>query len=1036
MQVRFIMSPVHAPEVLFDISRAMTLVELVEEVQAPQWFYDYGFIRIGGEAIPREIWSLVRLKPEALGFCDLCVTPRNKNILPLLATVAAVALASSVLGPASLGLLGSSFAAGGTGTYLAAAAIGVGGQLLASALTAPPSGGASGRNTDRSVAQAGIGVNPAALFEPLPVVFGKIHASPPLIMPGFTELIDGELWLNAAVGVEGRCLIENIKINGIKSADVARAQIETREGNVGETMPGVGSKLVVQKVLNSQTISNFRTVDNDTVNDQLVDQVTPDNSMPGWHVVETAGNWTEFDIRILMPGGAINTVSGDDAMVPIRLEGKLKSSSTWRKFPTIHAQDVKSGTGEVRFEIKLKRSPYPAGVHYSYSGTQWPVLDLCNITGVGQAFQYTSDPYFQSVAYNTPTLLPDFTSATSGIYTLSASSEFNSSSQAWRVGDQATGLYWRAADNSLPATLTLSCSTPQVFRSYLMNFDSALLGSAPMAWQVHGFNGTAWILLHDMNRVGEDPLVQQNFVFNLANHAAYQQYRWTITAVNGAPSDQLRVLELMMYAHPSQGFVLETEPGGGINIGNAARLSVTGFCRATNCEVTPDGCTFFLDPDSWPFGEYEFRLKRGVAVDTAFFKPFQYNYNANSANADFFERRLVSGKHVVRVGQKRYRSDTVIESITTIDDTMAAYNHAGLALITLRVPGLVVDSLSADFTSYGNEWNGTAWTSTQVPTQNPAALYRNVLRGYSNAKPVADEIIDNDALVVWFNRCVANGRKCNAIVSGQSIEPTLQMLASTGWAAPRHSNSEGVVEDYDTSAQPIELMLMPINSRDLGEAIVWPDEVHCIIAEYNDELDDYKLKQKYIYKAGYSAANATLFETWSLPGFTSEAAATERATFDILQSELRASRYSFEIGMEAYKLRRGSVVGVTSDVIDRKQSFGIIEGIATLGGNVVSITLDNLVPWSELLVGDVRGVAIQLADGVTTLVKTVTEMTDSYTCTFTTPFADTGVVVQGLLVATGVAGKEFKRCKVMNITSQDIDVRKLELADEAPLLFS
>lgn len=1046
MKVRFIMSPVHSPETLFEVDEPLSLAEVLDRVAAPDWFRDFGKIRIGADFIPRAIWHLVRLRPEVNGYCDLVVVPKGKNTLPLLLTVATVALASAVsgglLGPAALGLGGATFAAGGLGATLAAAAIGIGGQLLVSALTAPPSIGQQSQS-NRQLSQAGINVNPAILLENLPVIFGKVRTSPPQLMQGYTEYIDGELWLNTAVGVEGRCLIENIKINGIDAALVEGAVIETQEGAGGEAAPAICARTVVMKAQNSQQLSNVKTVDERQYQDELADQANPDNSMPDWHTVKSEASWTEFWIRLLLPAGAINTETGEDAAVPIRLEARLVGSGTWRRFPTIHVQDPRNGTGPVRAELKIKRELPPGGLLYTWTGDEWPVQELNASTGTGRSFEYLSDSYFIGATFVGDGLLPDFSGYTSGIYTWSASSEFSTSTRAWNVSDHGSSNYWRPAHNSLPATLTLTCSTPTEFRSFMIFGDTGATLTQPITVLLEGLTGGNWITLAAIER----PPSNNTLVYNIGNPDAYDAYRWTFYDNNGAVSQEVRVGKIRMFGTVAAGTALEDELGGS-SAYNIASDFYTLEARCVNAEATPDGATFYLDPDEWPAGAYEFRLKRGTAFQAGGLEPRSYGYASDVNNGDFFERTLSSGVWVVRIGQKDYRTDIVIEATANVEDGVAPFDHTGLALITFRVPALQVDSVSADFTRYGREHDGSIWVDAMVPTQNPAALYRDVLLGLANVQPVPGEVIDEDALTAWFNRCESEAYQCNAVVQGQSVEAVLQMLASTGFAKPRHANVESITEDYDTSAQPIELMLTPLNSRDLGTSIALPKKVHCIIAEYFDETDDYKLKQEYIYKDGYSAANATLFETWSLPGFTSSAKAIARATFDLAQSQKRAFRYRFEVGVEAYNLRPGSVVGVTSDVLNRKQSFGLIKSVEISGGNVISITLDNLIPWSESLIepedvdaflsgsGDTMGVAIQLADGSTTLIKSVTETSDSNTATFATPFADTGVVVPGLMVATGVAGKTYKRCKVMSIVPQSDKIWTIELADEAVELFS
>ena len=239
------LSPVEAPAAVLPIERRMSIADILEACEAPAWFWQVGVVRLNGHVIRRDLWRLVKVKPDRDSVLELCVVPQGKNTLALLATVATIALAASVSGGLLGGLLGSSFAAGGLGASAAAAAVGIGGQLLVAALTAPPKAKGPEQNKEQSL--AGISGNTVPLLGTLPVILGKIGCSPPLLAPPYTTLSRDELTVHAVVGVEGRCLIENVKINGIDQTLVERLQIETREGAAGEAARTIANQTVIQQ---------------------------------------------------------------------------------------------------------------------------------------------------------------------------------------------------------------------------------------------------------------------------------------------------------------------------------------------------------------------------------------------------------------------------------------------------------------------------------------------------------------------------------------------------------------------------------------------------------------------------------------------------------------------------------------------------------------------------------------------------------------------------------------------------------------------
>lgn len=137
---------------------------------------------------------------------------------------------------------------------------------------------------------------------------------------------------------------------------------------------------------------------------------------------------------------------------------------------------------------------------------------------------------------------------------------------------------------------------------------------------------------------------------------------------------------------------------------------------------------------------------------------------------------------------------------------------------------------------------------------------------------------------------------------------------------------------------------------------------------------------------------------------------------------------------------------------------GYVSAIDVVGGDVVSITLDNVMPWGAASsfdqIEDIEsitdvldasmpmGVAIRLPSG-SILQKQVNEISDSNVCTFTTPFPlsgsgleDVDLSKQGLKAVAGPWGRIVRRCKVISVVPQGFEERLIVLADEAPGLFS
>jgi len=1041
------LSPVEAPAAVLPIERRMSIADILEACEAPAWFWQVGVVRLDGHPIPREMWQRVRVKPDRDSVLELCVVPQGKNTLALLATVATIALAASVSGGLLGGLLGSSFAAGGLGASAAAAGIGLAGQLLVAALTAPPK--AKGPEQGKEQSLAGISGNTVPLLGTLPVILGKIGGSPPLLAPPYTTLEGDELTVHAVVGVEGRCLIENVKINGTDSALIERLQIETREGAAGEAARTIANQTVIQQ-RDGVALSAFRTVLVSNKNDKLLDQATPGNSVPNWHYFKTDGAVDEVWFQLLFPGGIVDTTGGNVGMVPIRLEARKVGDVSWRKFPTIHCRDGRHGSGLVRTQVKIKWQTQPSGIHYSDAMGEYPVAELTNITGRTQTYEYQSDAYFQNnVNINTVGEIPAMTAATTSGVTMSASSEFSATYAAWKASDNNTSTFWRPAANSLPGWIKIDFGAAKTIRSYRFYSDRSTPGAtpntAPTVWYWEGSNDDVnWTRL-DAQDVDTSDFITQAVIGQIGTPGSYRYYRLNVVANNGANNEDLQITHLQLFTFDAIGSALNLTSWDG----DAAIHASVGYARCVYGSLDANGATFYLDPAQWEPGQWEFRLKRGLAFAETNFDPVDYSWGGSAAQSDFFEYRMNSGEYVVRVGQKNFRSDTQIEAFSSVNYD-PPFDPSGIALIAVSAPNTQIDSIYAEFTRYAPSFDGTIWSEAQTPTQNPAALYRQQLLGGANLNPVPGEIVDEVALGAWYTRCAAAGHQCNAIMDGRSLADVLQVIAAAGYGSPRMANLWSVVEDNDTTGDPITQLLTPLNSRDLGTEIAYPDVPHAIRAEFFDEADDYKVAHTMVYRDGYSAGTASLIETVTYDGFTDAGKVAARAAFDLKQATLRSERFTREIGLEGYTIQRGDLVGLTDDVLEAPQCYALIKTVHTSGGNIVGLTLDAVLPiaaqglagvgdmatLADILVTDQPfGVAIRLNDG-SVLQKQITEATESNRVTFTTPFADTGVVVAGLLVGAGLFGREFRRCRVMAVEPTGIETRRLVLADEAADLFA
>lgn len=1040
MRLQLKPNPICEPVSDCKIMERVTLLRLIETSNDIVWAKENLHVTVNGAAMPACWWPYVTVKPEAEGMVVMTIIQGNGKVLPIIASVALIALTAGI-GTFGVPFLGAGFAAGSFGASAIAAGVGLGGQLALNALTSPPS--VRQQQAKDQIAQAGISVNQLRPLELLETIHGEVVRSPSIISPSYVTFTGGVKTIHAIVGCEGRNEVTEIKVNGVDIDEIDDLVYEVREGAAGDAVLTKAQLTCIQDKTNV-IMKNFETLPETGKNVELKEQVG-DGSLPTWKQYKTKGDADEIWIKHIMPSGAVRISSGNRAAVPIRTEIRLVGDPDWIALPVYHVFDDNLASGPVEWESKIKFvDSIPAGRVVGLAVSEYPVYLVTAVTNDGTAFQYDADSYFAGAS--SLGILPDMTSGSQAGYIITASAGAN----PWRVADRDGDTTWVPGNNQLPAWVKFQLPAPDTVRSYRIRPDTngdpsaAMQTNGPTAWFWEwSDDDVAWTLDHTVDN-GLDPPVY--FDGNMGNPGDHIYWRVTFTANNGAASDALQVAEITLFSDYASGTSI---------------TDVHGFPGATfqagvftkHAHLTEDGVEFYLLKSNFPKGVYEFRTKRGLAYQEASLNENTYIYDGSSVTGNFFEDVTLSGKRVVRIGQKSYRSDTYIERVSTVSYDVPV-DTSGITCIAIEAKGLEIESISAKFKSYARCYDETlgVWKDAEEPTNNPAALYRRLKLGHAHPNPPPTELINDEVFTSWYLRCVAAGHECNYVQQGTTIADVQEVISYCGYASPQEAEMIGVIEDYDRSPtgtdEQVSQTLSPLNCRLLGEVIPFPDIEDAIIAEFFDEDDDYKVARPIIYRDGYNAINAKVFITIKYHGFTNLAKVTARARFDMLQSILRAATVQVEVDVEGLTFVRGQLVGHNDDVIEQHNYYGLITAITQDGfGNVISIEVNNDIPFSAV-VNDLDvmlegidplnpvGVAIRKANG-TSLVKTLSTVTDGRVATFTTPFplAGSGVALKQLAVF-GVAGKEFRRMIVMGSTPKGNDKRVLSLAPEAPELFA
>jgi hypothetical protein len=403
----------------------MTLAEIVAHVpDLPDWFWSEGEVRVDGEIIYRQFWlryrpfearrgrpgpMLVELYPSAPQ------GSRGKQALGLLASillaVGTAGIGSGVLlGNVSAGLGSALGISAQAGASLLAAGVGIVGKMAIAALVPPPIAPNLAPSAENKP-QAGVSANTIAPLRAFPEIVGALDYSPPHLIKPYSTIHgeDGDLRVHGIVGLTGRYLIENVRINDIAIADMPGVQVQTREGAPTDAALSLNATTAVE---DAQPIQLSRMKLKRADDREVEDQSTPANSEPKWHVVQTRGSWKRFTIRLLYRAGLScqHPENGPEkAGLATRIGFRKKGDSTWIAGPELHFTRGKLVNGVYRREISFELTDSPSGLTALTPDADSNQPHAFWRAAQGQAFQYAANSYFNPGSGNYPRYVTRYT---------------------------------------------------------------------------------------------------------------------------------------------------------------------------------------------------------------------------------------------------------------------------------------------------------------------------------------------------------------------------------------------------------------------------------------------------------------------------------------------------------------------------------------------------------------------------------------------------------------------------------------------------
>lgn len=360
----------------------------------------------------------------------------------------------------------------------------------------------------------------------------------------------------------------------------------------------------------------------------------------------------------------------------------------------------------------------------------------------------------------------------------------------------------------------------------------------------------------------------------------------------------------------------------------------------------------------------------------------------------------------------------------------------GIALTAVRIRATdqlsgVIDRFNGVVQSIVPDWTGSAWVAQA--TSNPASLFRHVLQGAGNARPLPDTRIDLARLQTWHDNCRQEGRAFNAVIDyDTSVREVLRDIAACGRASPAVLDGKWAVVEDRAQDVPVQ-HFTPANTFGFRGQKAFDELPHALRIRFINAAKGWEPDERLVFDDGYSDETATLFETLDLPGVTDAEQAWRDGRYHIATARLRPETYSFNCDIEHIVCTRGDLVRFTHDVPLIGIASARVREVMVDGGNVTGIRLDNRIFFEAEKTYAVR---LRLMNG-TSLVKSI-DMTATATGVltgdlyFTVPEPVAADIAAGMIAQVGESGRESVELIVKSIEPQSNLTARLTLVDAAP----
>jgi hypothetical protein len=440
-----------------------------------------------------------------------------------------------------------------------------------------------------------------------------------------------------------------------------------------------------------------------------------------------------------------------------------------------------------------------------------------------------------------------------------------------------------------------------------------------------------------------------------------------------------------------------------------------------------DSAEFWLDPAVYPKGRYEFRVKKGFAIQASNFVASSYTISGAVKDPFWYQS---SPAPSIAESQENRNADVYVIRSSSVWEEHPTPDITDMAVITIRAKNQQMPAIHCTASGYALDWDGTGWNTLTI-SDNPAVQFRSILNSTIASDPVPPALIDDDTILAWRSHCISRGYKVNAVLQDSSTKTALDVIAGCGYALPIQSERWGISHERDRSAEAVVQVFTPANSRNFQYKKAFERFTDALRVQYRDADENYEPREEIVF-APTSAAPSPRIEQVEYVGLTLLPEVTQRANYDLQQRVSRATVYSLEADIDAMVCRRGDLVVVQSDVLTGQAVAGYLAGKTVAAGLVATLLLDAAV---DLGAGP-NIVVVRGLDGTIRTASVAEVSTTTSTLTLTSPMVDSVDIDAGALVTAGQGGRGIKRLIVTDIQPGQDFVCTVLMADEAPELLA